>query len=77
MVFMARIMRARRPAARPRPAGLPSAAVARSAGWLEQEHDALYDENIEGGHAGAADNEQVAFMKALSYTFLARQLGLK
>ncbi|WP_231982397.1 prolyl oligopeptidase family protein [Mycobacterium sp. E787] len=33
-----------------------------------------YYENIEGGHAGAADNEQVAFKSALSYAFLWRTL---
>jgi len=44
---------------------------------LEQGHDVLYYENIEGGHGGAADNEQAAFMKALEYTFLAKQLGLE
>jgi prolyl oligopeptidase len=31
---------------------------------------AWYYENTEGGHAGAADNSQVAFMNALEYTFL-------
>ncbi len=44
---------------------------------LEQGHDVLYYENIEGGHSGAADNQQKAFMRALAYTFLARQLGLE
>ena len=32
--------------------------------------DVRYYENIEGGHGGAADNSQRAFMSALSYTFL-------
>jgi prolyl oligopeptidase len=41
---------------------------------LEQGHDALYYENIEGGHGGAADNKQAAFMAALAYTFLWQQL---
>jgi prolyl oligopeptidase len=27
-------------------------------------------ENIEGGHGGAADNEQAAFVNALSFSFL-------
>jgi prolyl oligopeptidase len=35
-----------------------------------QGHDVLFYENIEGGHSGAADNRQRAFMSALSYTFL-------
>ncbi len=34
-----------------------------------------YYENIEGGHAGAADNEQLAFKSALSYSFLHHMLG--
>ncbi|WP_156687720.1 prolyl oligopeptidase family serine peptidase [Mycobacterium sp. Marseille-P9652] len=38
-------------------------------------HRVWYYENIEGGHAGAADNEQVAFKSALTYSFLWRMLG--
>ncbi len=34
-----------------------------------------YYENIEGGHAGAADNAQTAFKSALSYGFLHRMLA--
>jgi len=34
----------------------------------------LYYENIEGGHGGAADNKQKAFMDALGWTFLDREL---
>jgi prolyl oligopeptidase len=41
---------------------------------LEKGHDALYYENIEGGHGGAADNKQAAFMDALAYTFLWKTL---
>ena len=41
----------------------------------EQGHDVLYYENVEGGHAGAANNRQRAFMSALAYTFLWKQLG--
>ena len=37
---------------------------------LDQGHDVLYYENIEGGHGGAADNAQLAYMNALDYTFL-------
>jgi prolyl oligopeptidase len=37
-------------------------------------HRAWYYENIEGGHAGAADNEQIAFKSALSFSFLWRML---
>jgi prolyl oligopeptidase len=37
-------------------------------------HNVLYYENIEGGHGGAADNKQRAYMDALCYTFLWKQL---
>ena len=37
-------------------------------------HDVTYYENIEGGHGGAADNAQSAFMWALTYEFLWREL---
>ncbi len=40
-------------------------------------HPVFYYENIEGGHAGAADNEQVAFKSALTYSFLWQMLGGK
>ncbi|MDB5745629.1 MAG: prolyl oligopeptidase, partial [Massilia sp.] len=40
----------------------------------EQGHDVLYWENLEGGHAGAANNTQQARMWALTYSFLRRQL---
>lgn len=36
--------------------------------------DVRYFENIEGGHGGAADNGQRAFMTAMSYSFLWKQL---
>ncbi|MFI4875866.1 MAG: prolyl oligopeptidase family protein [Blastopirellula sp. JB062] len=36
--------------------------------------DVLYYENIEGGHGGAANNKQSAFMQALAYTFLKLEL---
>lgn len=43
---------------------------------LDQGHrDVLYYENVEGGHAGAANNEQRAKMTALEFTFLWRELG--
>jgi prolyl oligopeptidase len=42
---------------------------------LEKGHRALYWENIEGGHGGAADNRQLATMLALETTFLWQQLG--
>jgi prolyl oligopeptidase len=40
----------------------------------DQGHDVVYYENIEGGHGGAADNKQAAFMSALAFTFLKKQL---
>jgi prolyl oligopeptidase len=39
-----------------------------------QGHDVLYYENVEGGHGGAANNAQRAFMTALAFTFFAREL---
>jgi len=40
-----------------------------------QGHDVLYYENLEGGHGGAADNAQRAFMSTLAHRFLWRELG--
>ena len=40
-------------------------------------HDVLYFENIEGGHGGAADNEQRANIVALEFAYLWMQLGNK
>jgi prolyl oligopeptidase len=40
----------------------------------EQGHDVLYYENIEGGHGGASDNPQRAFVEALIHTFLWNEL---
>jgi prolyl oligopeptidase len=40
----------------------------------DQGHDVLLYENIEGGHGGAANNQQAAYMNALAYTFLLKQL---
>jgi prolyl oligopeptidase len=39
-----------------------------------QGHDVLYYENIEGGHGGAANNPQRAFMEALAFAFLQKEL---
>jgi prolyl oligopeptidase len=41
---------------------------------LEQGHDALYFENIEGGHGGAANNRQRALMRSLTYEFFWQSL---
>ena len=43
---------------------------------VEQGHEALFYENIDGGHAAAANNAQRAEMWALTYTYLAQELGL-
>ncbi len=40
----------------------------------EYGHDVLYYENIEGGHGGAANNQQSAYMQTLAFTFLKQQL---
>ncbi len=55
----------------------PGHARKMAARMLEQHHDVLFWENIEGGHGGAVTPEQSAFLEALGYTFLARQVGLK
>jgi prolyl oligopeptidase len=39
-----------------------------------QGHALLYYENIEGGHGGASNNEQCAYMSALAFTFLLKEL---
>ena len=41
---------------------IPATPARWSAKMKEQGHDVLYYENIEGGHGGAADNKQAAFM---------------
>jgi prolyl oligopeptidase len=42
---------------------------------IEQGHQPLYYENIEGGHGGAADHEQRAHLQALEFAFLWQELG--
>ncbi|CAN5491924.1 prolyl oligopeptidase family serine peptidase [soil metagenome] len=37
-------------------------------------HDVLYYENIEGGHGGAATNEQRAMLRAINYVYLHSEL---
>ena len=41
----------------------------------EQGHDVLCCENIEGGHGGAANNKQAAYVSALAHTFLLKELA--
>lgn len=52
----------------------PGHARKMAAKMLDQQHDLLYFENTEGGHAGAANNAQQARMGALEYTFMSRML---
>ncbi|MEE4637701.1 MAG: prolyl oligopeptidase family serine peptidase [Wenzhouxiangella sp.] len=42
---------------------------------LEQDHDVLYYENIEGGHGGAANLKQSAYISALIYAYLHDRLN--
>ena len=53
----------------------PGHARKMAARMLEQGHDLLYWENLEGGHGGAADNAQRAHMQALEFSFLWQQLA--
>ena len=52
----------------------PAHARKMTARLREMGKDVLYYENIEGGHGGAADNKQRAFMDALGWTFLRQKL---
>ena len=53
----------------------PGHARKMAARMIELGKEVLFYENVEGGHSGAADHRQGAFMEAMAYTFLARQLG--
>ncbi len=53
----------------------PGHARKMAARMIEQGHDVLYYENMEGGHGGAANNEQRANLVALENTFLWVSLG--
>lgn len=53
----------------------PGHARKMAARMLDQGHDVLYFENIEGGHGGASNNEQLANLVALENTFLWVSLG--
>ncbi len=52
----------------------PGHARKMAAQMAAQKNNFLYYENIEGGHGGAANNKQSAYMNALAYTFLLKQL---
>ncbi len=53
----------------------PGHARKMAAALLEVDKDVTYYENIEGGHGGAANNKQSAFMQALAYTFFWQRLA--
>jgi len=52
----------------------PGHARKMAAKMVEMGKDVLFYENIEGGHGGAADNDQIAFMEALCLRFLQLRL---
>ena len=52
----------------------PGHARKMAARLIELGKDVTYYENIEGGHGGATNNEQAAFMDALGYVFLWERL---
>ncbi len=54
----------------------PGHARKMAARMIEQGHDVLFYENIEGGHGGAADSIQASKFAMLTYAFLADRLGL-
>jgi prolyl oligopeptidase len=53
----------------------PGHARKMAARMLQQGHEVLYYENIEGGHGGAADNVQKADLLALEFSYLWQQLA--
>ena len=53
----------------------PGHARKMAARMMDLGHDVLYYENIEGGHGGAADNQQRAYMQALEFGYLWKQLA--
>ncbi|MBQ0931666.1 S9 family peptidase [Ideonella sp. 4Y16] len=53
----------------------PGHARKMAARMIEQGHEVLYYENIEGGHGAGADNAQHADRMALEFAFLWQQLG--
>ncbi|HEY4002592.1 MAG TPA: prolyl oligopeptidase family serine peptidase, partial [Candidatus Xenobia bacterium] len=53
----------------------PGHARKMAAKMLDMGYPVLYYENTEGGHGGAADNQQRAHMWALAYTFLRQKLA--
>jgi prolyl oligopeptidase len=54
----------------------PGHARKTAARMLEQGHEALFYENTEGGHAGAANAEQSAYLNAIEFEFLYQRLAM-
>jgi prolyl oligopeptidase len=52
----------------------PAHARKMMARMMEQGHDVMYYENIEGGHSASANNAQLAYRSALQYAFLLNEL---
>jgi prolyl oligopeptidase len=52
----------------------PAHARKMMARMMEQGHEAMYYENIEGGHSASANNVQLAYRTALQYAFLLNEL---
>jgi prolyl oligopeptidase len=55
----------------------PGHARKMAAAMLAAGKDVTYYENVEGGHGGAANNQQAARMAALAYQFLWDRIGIK
>jgi len=55
----------------------PGHARKMAAKMIDQGHEVLYYENIEGGHGGAANLEQSAYVNALIFSYLHARLGLE
>ena len=53
----------------------PGHARKMAAKMIDQGHEVLYYENIEGGHGGAANLEQSAYINALIFSYLHARLG--
>ena len=57
------------------PESAPSAASRKAAARLAKlGHDFYYYENIEGGHGGTSNQDQLAYRTALEYVYFAKML---
>jgi prolyl oligopeptidase len=52
----------------------PGHARKMAAKMMDMGYEAFYYENTEGGHAGAANNKQIAYMSALVYAYFYKLL---